>query len=141
MTDFLPANQDSISPMLLHSQVLNGLVVLTSIHAQDFQDMEGDSAGGRETLPILYPVASRLSMLVLLPGWSLFLSCFWDVNATVAVPFILLGSFVGVQYFLNKASLSARDHQTYRVYNVRASFEPFLELTDIPNRSGFAAFM
>ena len=141
MTDSMPDNQASISPMLLHSQVLNALVVLTSIHAQDFQDIEGDSAEGRETLPILYPAASRMSMIVLLPGWSLFLSCFWDVSAAVAVPFILLGSFVGVQYFINKASLSARDHQTYRVYNVRASFEPFLELTNIRSRSGFAAFM
>ena len=80
-------------------------------------------------------------MIVLLPGWSLFLSCFWDVSAAVAVPFILLGSFVGVQYFLNNAGLSARDHQTYRVYNVRAFVEPFLELTDIRDRSGFVAFM
>ncbi|KAI0666311.1 UbiA prenyltransferase family, partial [Trametes maxima] len=33
------------------AQVLNALVILTTIQAQDFQDTEGDRATGRKTLP------------------------------------------------------------------------------------------
>ena len=57
-------------------------------------------------------------MMILLPGWSLFLACFWAVNVMVAVPFILLGSYVGAQFFLNRNEPS-QDHTAYRNYNVR----------------------
>ena len=114
----IPGSGNALSNTSSYAQVLNAVLIFSTIHAQDFRDVDGDSASGRRTLATDFPLASRLSMMILLPGWSLFLACFWAVNVMVAVPFILLGSYVGAQFFLNRNEPS-QDHTAYRNYNVR----------------------
>ncbi|KAI0644115.1 UbiA prenyltransferase family [Trametes meyenii] len=108
----------SISPASVRAQTLNALLILTTIHAQDFQDAEGDKASGRSTLPIAYPWLSRLSMLLILPAWSLYLSYTWSADLMFAVPFIALGTFVALGFFRNYGGPSERDHSIYRLFNV-----------------------
>ena len=110
--------RDAMSKTSLHAQVLNALIIATTIHAQDFQDVEGDAATGRCTFPTAFPAASRLSMLILFPGWSSFLCWYWNAGVVTSVLFVLLACFVGVRFFLNRSTPS-KDHATYRVYNVR----------------------
>ena len=101
----------------LQAQVLNALLILTTIQAQDFQDVDGDRATGRMTLPISYPWASRLSTSLILPAWSLFLSLFWNVGLISSAVLVSLGTYVGAQFYSNIRT-PTRDSDTYRIYNV-----------------------
>ncbi len=99
-------------------QILNFLLISTTIHAQDFRDVVGDHATGRLTIPLAYPRASRLSMLILLPAWSLFLCLFWHVPAFVSAVVCAFATYVGLQFCWNGGT-SAKDNAGYRDYNVR----------------------
>ncbi|RDX41979.1 hypothetical protein OH76DRAFT_1489033 [Lentinus brumalis] len=109
-------------------QILNFLLISTTIHAQDFRDVVGDHATGRLTIPLAYPRASRLSMLVLLPAWSLFLCLFWHVPAFVSTVVCAFATYVGLQFCWNGGT-SAKDNAGYRDYNIWLCFVhvlPFL---------------
>ncbi|KAI0708433.1 UbiA prenyltransferase family [Earliella scabrosa] len=112
----------------LKAQVLNALLILTTIQVQDFQDVDGDRATGRMTLPIAYPWASRLSISLILPAWSIFLSLFWNVGFLSSAVLVSLGAYVGAQLYSNRRT-PTRDADMYRIYNVWLSFVhaiPFL---------------
>ncbi|KAH9891043.1 UbiA prenyltransferase family-domain-containing protein [Cubamyces lactineus] len=100
------------------AQVLNALVILTTIQAQDFQDTEGDRATGRTTLPIVFPRSSRWAMIVLLTAWSTLLSAYWRASAVHAVLLVLSGAAVGSRFVLYQDAVP--DRLSYRLYNVRA---------------------
>lgn len=51
-------------------------IILTTIHAQDYKDIQGDIAAGRVTLPIAYPMSSRPVTAFLLIAWS------WGISRT-----------------------------------------------------------
>ncbi|KAI0746386.1 UbiA prenyltransferase family-domain-containing protein [Daedaleopsis nitida] len=102
----------------LYAQVFNALIILTTIHVQDFQDVEGDRVTGRSTLPSVYPIASRVSVVVLLPMWSFLVSQFWSVGTITTCSVVGLGLYVGLQFLLNAKKSREHDHMTYRKYNV-----------------------
>ncbi|RXW25100.1 hypothetical protein EST38_g731 [Candolleomyces aberdarensis] len=54
--------------------IVFSLVIATTVHAQDFQDVEGDRAIGRNTVPMMFPVSSRFLLLFLLPLWTTFIA-------------------------------------------------------------------
>lgn len=98
------------------AQVLNALVILTTIQAQDFQDIEGDQLSGRWTLPIAFPRSSRWAMPVLLTAWSVLLATYWRASPIHTMILILLGAIPGLRFALG-GSASA-DRTSYRLYNV-----------------------
>ncbi|KAI0662475.1 UbiA prenyltransferase family-domain-containing protein [Cubamyces menziesii] len=111
------------------AQVLNALVILTTIQAQDFQDTEGDRATGRTTLPIVFPRSSRWAMIVLLTAWSTLLSAYWQTSAVHAALLALSGAAVGSRFVLYQDAAS--DRLSYRLYNVRPRrFAPVLTLAE-----------
>jgi 4-hydroxybenzoate polyprenyltransferase len=64
-------------------------VITTTVHAQDFPDVEGDSARDRATLPLLYgETCSRWSLAILVVAWSFVCPAFWHV----ANPWVWLAS-------------------------------------------------
>lgn len=65
----------------------SGLLIFTTIHAQDFADADGDRRSGRRTLPIIAPEGSRVYILVALPLWSIMLSVLWGLGPLSAVMF------------------------------------------------------
>lgn len=87
------------------SQCLNALVIMTTIQAQDFQDIDRDKIVGRYILPMACPTISRTSMLLLIPTWSIFLSLHWrpDIHRTP---------------HMRKPSVS-ENNKSYELYNVR----------------------
>ncbi|EED22384.1 conserved hypothetical protein [Talaromyces stipitatus ATCC 10500] len=53
--------------------IIFGLVILTTIHAQDFRDMEGDQLKGRTTLPLIMgSKTGRMTLAASLMFWSIF---------------------------------------------------------------------
>ncbi|KAK0215513.1 UbiA prenyltransferase family [Armillaria fumosa] len=97
------------------------LIVLTTIHAQDFQDVPGDRIQGRKTLPIVAPTASRISMILLLM-WSMWLGAI--SQTAVAQGFLILAAIVVGGRFMLFRTVHA-DHISYILYNVWLSSAQF----------------
>ena len=98
--------------------ILSAVVILTTIQAQDFQDVEGDLASKRITFPIYAPELSRLVTFLVIPLWTVILVCYWNVGWLVRMVYIALGSIVGMRYYYRR-SLEA-DRRSYLLYNVRS---------------------
>ena len=73
-------------------------VFTSTVHCQDFKDVEGDRLTGRCTVPIMFPVASRLVVGLGLPIWSYLLCCIWDVDWFCTIAFVAYGGFVGGRF-------------------------------------------
>ncbi|KAL2752367.1 hypothetical protein ACRALDRAFT_2064690, partial [Sodiomyces alcalophilus JCM 7366] len=58
--------------------LMTGAVVLTTVHAQDFPDLEGDMARGRKTVPLLHGEGvARGSLAAMVVAWSIACPAFW----------------------------------------------------------------
>jgi hypothetical protein len=99
------------------SFVINALIIVSTIYAQDFRDEVGDKRLGRRTIPILWPEGSRIGIFMVLVAWSIGLSWACQLGSFFAVPFCVLAVFVGSR-FLRKRTAEA-DQRSYRYYNVR----------------------
>lgn len=91
-------------------------IITTTIHAQDFKDIEGDKEVGRHTLPLEHPIVARYTIFVAVFFWSIILSLVWSLSTSHATGFTLLGSTVGLR-FLTKRSIK-NDERSYYLYNV-----------------------
>ncbi|KAJ7223115.1 hypothetical protein GGX14DRAFT_694302 [Mycena pura] len=69
---------DSVS---VHAVIISGILISTTIQAQDFPDVEGDAALGRVTFPIYAPEFSRIATLAVMVAWSIFLGLYWSLGA------------------------------------------------------------
>ncbi len=111
---------DSITEAILRG----ALIVLTTIHAQDFQDVPG----------IVAPTASRISMILLLM-WSMWLGVI--SQTAIAQIFLISAAIVVGGRFMLFRTVPA-DRISYILYNVRVlSYlsRMFLIVTNL--RSGF----
>ncbi|RPD56609.1 hypothetical protein L226DRAFT_455370 [Lentinus tigrinus ALCF2SS1-7] len=95
---------------------LSGAIIFTTVHAQDFADVEGDIALGRNTLPIYAPDLARTFTLVILTTWSLVLSAFWNIGPICRTLFVVLGGLVGARYYLLRNPKA--DRLSYVFYNI-----------------------
>ncbi|OJT08398.1 hypothetical protein TRAPUB_737, partial [Trametes pubescens] len=84
-------------------------IFATTIHAQDFQDVDGDRAIGRRTVPIVFGPAARWTVIVPLVLWSVGLSVLWGLSIAVSAVVTTLAVYVGVLY------LRARTAHEYQV--------------------------
>ncbi|KAF8178134.1 UbiA prenyltransferase family [Mycena galopus ATCC 62051] len=95
---------------------LTALLIFTTIHAQDFADCEGDMQSGRRTLPIVFPVGSRVYLMFMVIAWSVVLCAIWDVGTVAAAAITAAGTFIGWRYFDKRAIFE--DEQSYLFYNI-----------------------
>jgi hypothetical protein len=71
-------------------------------------------------VPIMFPRGSRFYIVLMLPLWSIALLNVWNTRQLfVTLPYIVLGAFVGLRYFLFRNVPS--DALSYRIYNVGPS--------------------
>lgn len=98
-------------------------IILTTIHAQDFRDEAGDRVQGRQTLPIVFPVYSRLSMIVSLVVWPLLLYRLYGLSLTTIFGQALMGFVVGCRFVWLREP--EEDDYSYLLYNVVCSFHSF----------------
>lgn len=75
-------------------------IFATTIHSQDFKDVDGDRAIGRQTIPIVYPYVARYTVLFPLIAWSLGLSFVWGMGLLECVCFTLMATYIGVRYIV-----------------------------------------
>ncbi|KAG2102856.1 UbiA prenyltransferase family [Suillus discolor] len=92
------------------------LVVLLTVQAQDFADVNGDRRSGRRTLPIIAPEGSRIYMLCALPLISFALASVWSLGPLSSLLFVSMGSWAGIRYYLFRDEI--RDEANYRLYNI-----------------------
>ena len=75
--------------------VLLAAIVLTTGHVQDLQDLEGDTASGRKTLPILTGEAmAQWSILLHVACWMVVVPQFWNCGVLSSLIVLTLGGIV-----------------------------------------------
>ncbi|KIJ62347.1 hypothetical protein HYDPIDRAFT_30601 [Hydnomerulius pinastri MD-312] len=99
-------------------------VFASTLHSQDFKDANGDRITGRRTLPILFPVGSRISIGLGIPVWSLFLCHLWDIDLLCSAAFIAYGCFVGARFMLYRTV--ADDKRSCKYYSLWFSIHHLL---------------
>jgi 4-hydroxybenzoate polyprenyltransferase len=93
-------------------------VFATTLHCQDFKDVDGDRLAGRRTLPMAFPIASRISVGLGIPFWSMCLCCIWDLDWLCTVAFVAYGCLVGARFMLYQTVEA--DRQSCKYYSVSA---------------------
>lgn len=116
--------------------IISAGVMLTTIHAQDYRDAEGDLAVGRKNIAIVFPRLSRFGIFLPILGWSVALAEFWQISPFIGALLMLFGLFVGARFMVLRSI--AADKKSYVWYNVCLSrpLFSFLELTSSIHRSG-----
>ena len=94
-------------------------MVLTTIHAQDFQDEEGDRLEKRRTIPIVMPECGRLSMPVALITWSVVMGWLGDPSTLKRASLTAFGGLVGARFYYLRTVEA--DKTSYILYNVSIS--------------------
>lgn len=75
--------------------VLLTAVIFTTGHVQDLEDLEGDTASGRKTLPILIGEArGRWSVLLPVACWMVVVPRFWNCGVFSSLIVLMLGGTV-----------------------------------------------
>lgn len=110
------AGSTMLRPEAQLSLLMSGLIILTTVHAQDFSDVEGDKAIGRITLPLYAPLFSRFLVCIGVPMWSIILSVMWDISPGKRVLLICLGIFVAWRFYSYKTA--SREATSYVFYNI-----------------------
>ena len=95
---------------------LSAGIVLTTIQAQDYKDVLGDTAAGRVTLPIAYPELSRVITAFVLIAWSWAISKTWRLDDTTAAVLGVLAMVVGISFVARRDSRA--DKVSFYWYNV-----------------------
>ncbi|OBZ71564.1 hypothetical protein A0H81_08916, partial [Grifola frondosa] len=117
-TNIKSLSDDRCAPttIALRAQLVNALIILTTIQSQDFRDSSGDALAGRRTLPLVYPQGSRIAITTLLILWSFFLCILWGLGILPSIIFLGLGAYVGGRFVTLRST--AADRRSYVYYNV-----------------------
>lgn len=94
-----------------------GAVIFTTVQMQDLEDVVGDAARGRRTVPLVIGDRQcRWSIAILVPLWSVGACCFWGVLNSFSVISAALGLLVTYRVLYKKGLL--HDKVTFRMWNV-----------------------
>lgn len=97
-----------------------GLVILSTIHAQDFRDMEGDALKGRTTIPLLMgPESARWTLAVILLFWSVICPYYLGLSRYSYFIPVALGGFTGLKFVRNIDTAS--DKKSFHLYCIWVS--------------------
>ncbi|KAI9792108.1 MAG: hypothetical protein M1816_003090 [Peltula sp. TS41687] len=87
-----------------------GLIITTTVHVQDLEDMPGDRARHRHTIPLFYgETVSRWSIAALVSAWSVTCPLFWSLKLLACVPSVALGGYLAARVVLYR-SVEADKH-------------------------------
>lgn len=106
--------------------LISGALIFTTIHTQDFPDVEGDAKLGRVTFPIYAPEAARLFTVCVMPAWSLFLCRFWKMNMAMGAAFCTLGAITGFRFYWWRTQ--EHDARSYVIFNIWLMFAHILPM-------------
>ena len=96
--------------------LLLGLVIATTVQSQDLFDQEGDSARGRQTIPLaLGDRSARLSVGLPVAVWSVLCPAFWRLDRRGFLLPVVLGAVVIFRLFRHRGV--AADKTSFKVWN------------------------
>lgn len=102
----------SIIPWLL----IIAAVVFTTVHTQDMYDQVGDSAAGRQTVPLVIGDGpARWSIAISVMLWSLVCPLCWASGSVGYIAPILFGGWVTLRSLTRRTV--KEDRTTFRIYN------------------------
>jgi 4-hydroxybenzoate polyprenyltransferase len=94
-----------------------GFVVVTTVHAQDFEDMDGDAARKRWTVPLVIgEYAARWFVSLAVPFWSLLIPCYFRSHALGYMGPTLLAAIVVYRYLAKRDKEENR--KSFRIWNL-----------------------
>jgi len=91
-------------------------IFFTTIQAQDFKDVEGDTLIGRQTIPIVHPTLAAPTLALALLSWSIGLAYLWHANIPTAMAVNALSLWVSF-CFMTSGSVGEYQRSFY-LYNV-----------------------
>jgi len=94
----------SLDTHIVLAIAVNSLTILTTIHAQDFQDEFGDRLQGRQTLPIAWLEGSRTLMLIMTLVWFFVLISISPVKDFYAAAFAGIGAIVSMRLYFQRSA-------------------------------------
>jgi 1,4-dihydroxy-2-naphthoate octaprenyltransferase len=101
--------------------LLLGLVIFTTIQAQDMGDQEGDSRRSRWTVPLVIgDVSARYTIAAFVVMWSYLCASFWKLHIDVLVVSTGLGLLVGGRFLFRRTA--KEDNVSFRFYNLWVAF-------------------
>ncbi|PCH35474.1 hypothetical protein WOLCODRAFT_80615 [Wolfiporia cocos MD-104 SS10] len=98
------------------SVLISAGIILTTIHAQDFRDVQGDLDAGRRTFPIISPTAARLTVLVGLLCWTAATIHIWQLDWVTAMLITVLALFIGWRFLVR--TTVGDDEVSFIWYNI-----------------------
>ena len=98
-------------------------IFATTIHTQDFKDVIGDEAVGRQTLPITRPSFARFTVPVVLTMWSVGLGYTWNLGWNTSLLFLSLASATSIRFFFLR-TIEQDKNSFYYWYNVSVFRRP-----------------
>ena len=98
-------------------------IFATTIHTQDFKDVIGDEAVGRQTLPITQPSFARFTVPVVLTMWSVGLGYTWHLGWNTSLLFLSLASATSIRFFFLR-TIEQDKNSFYYWYNVSVFRRP-----------------
>ncbi|KAI0628441.1 UbiA prenyltransferase family-domain-containing protein [Trametes polyzona] len=108
-----PTRLDAIA---LSSVIASAGIIVTTIHAQDFKDVDGDRLIGRLTIPMAFSSAAPYTILLPVLVWSLGLSVLWGLSGILGVLLTALGAYTGMLFMSGE---SVREYQVaFYWYNI-----------------------
>ncbi|KAJ7672392.1 hypothetical protein DFH06DRAFT_1279793 [Mycena polygramma] len=89
--------------------LLSASIFATTIYAQDFRDVVGDSLINRDTIPLHFGSPSRIALLLGVVAWSIGLSWIWNLDPYSAAAVTFLGIYAGDRFVRYTAVEEDRD--------------------------------
>lgn len=121
---------DALDNVTIAAVCISLAVNTTTIFAQDFQDVDGDTKAGRTTIPMLLnPTAARSLLCLLLTIWSAYLAHFWALGIPIAMTYVVFSAAIGGMFLLRRSTRD--DEVSYYWYNVSIlNFDGFFRIRD-----------
>jgi len=94
----------------------SSLIILSTVHVQDFPDIVGDTAQNRKTIPILAPVVSRKLTSTVITFWSIYMAFIWRIGIWCSGVLISVGLVLAWRLWFLR--ITSEDRRSYVLYNV-----------------------
>ncbi|KAI0070189.1 hypothetical protein K474DRAFT_895382 [Panus rudis PR-1116 ss-1] len=114
---------DTISILAICTNIA---IHITTLHATDFKDVDGDRMIGRRTLPIIAPTLARYTMICGLTTWCAVLGYLWNTGILLWALLLFSGLYTGYRFVAMREVVDDRVSGNW--YNLWLSISHLLPL-------------
>lgn len=107
----------SFGPIAVPWFIFIGFVILTTVHAQDFEDMDGDAARQRWTVPLVIGEnAARWLVSLAMPFWSILIPWYFGTHPVGYIGPTLLAAVLAYRFLVKRERED--DKKSFRIWNL-----------------------